>query len=144
MQPDKIFQSLEFNLMILRRTDGIAAIRTTPPVCPILSLYWEQILVLLLVIGDGEFCWWTAAAFMIVFGNLSKNRSVGEDLYKCKGIRLLQVHGYWGKGEGRWMYLEGDCSKLYSYSKKKKTPPMCNKNWEGGKNTYEFQIWNGI
>lgn len=114
MQPDKIFQSLEFNLMILRRTGGIAAIRTTPPVCPILSLYLEQILVLLLVTGDGEFCWWTAAAVMIVFGNLSKNRSVGEDLYKCKGIRLLQVHGYWGKGGGRWMYLEGDCSKLYS------------------------------
>lgn len=58
---------------------------------------------------------------MIAFGNLSKNRSVGEDLYKCKRVRLLQVHSYWGEGGGRWMCLEGNCSKLYSYSKKNKT-----------------------
>lgn len=75
--------------MILKRADGIAATRTHLPTCPILSLYLEEILVLLLVIGDGEFCWWTADAVMIVFGNLIKYRSVGEDLYKCKGIRLL-------------------------------------------------------
>lgn len=41
--------------MILRRDGGIATTRTTPPACPILSLYLEQILVLLLVIKDGEF-----------------------------------------------------------------------------------------
>lgn len=56
MQLNKIFQSSEFNLMILRRADGIAATRTHLPTCPILSLYLEEILVLLLVIGDGEFC----------------------------------------------------------------------------------------
>jgi len=54
MQPDKMFWGLEYNLVILRRFDGIAATRTTAPASAILSLYLEQILVLLLVVGDGE------------------------------------------------------------------------------------------
>lgn len=31
--------------------------------------------------------------------NLSRNRSVGKDLYKWKGIRLLQGHSYWAREE---------------------------------------------
>lgn len=105
MQLNKICQSLEFNLMILRRADEIAAsgtISSGTPACPILPLFLEQILVLLLVIENVEFCWWTAAA-MIVFGNFSKNTSVREALCKCKGIRSLQVHRYWCE------VWEGEC-----------------------------------
>lgn len=34
---------------------------------------------------------------MIFFGNFSKNRSVGEDLYNYKEIRLLKVHSCTGR-----------------------------------------------
>lgn len=87
--------------MILRRADEISASATTASACPILSLFLEQILVLLLVVENIEFCWGTAAAAMIVFWNFSKNMSVA--LYKCKGIRSLQVHRYWCE------VWEGEC-----------------------------------
>lgn len=52
--------------MILRKADGIAATRATPPACLILSLYLKQIYVLLLVMESGEFCLWTVATVMIL------------------------------------------------------------------------------
>lgn len=113
--------------MILRRADGIAAARTTPPACPILSLLRANI--------NATSCHREWRVLLMdcscshdTFGNLSKNRSVGEDLYKCKGIRLLQAHSYWDEGRGK--------VKLCSFK-----TPVSNQNWEGGNNIYyEFQL----
>lgn len=37
------------------------------------------------------------------------------------------------------MYLQGDCSELYSYSKGKKSTSVCNQNQEGGGNIMSFR-----
>lgn len=41
---------------------------------------------LLLVTGSGEFCLWTVDAVIILILNLSRNRSVGKDLYKWNKV----------------------------------------------------------
>lgn len=116
--------------MILRIADEIqleAATRITPLAWPILSLYLKQVNVLLLVTGSGEFCLWTFAAVMILTWNLSKNRSVEKDLYKCEGIRWLQRHSYWGKGGEKWMYLRTWLLQVLRLQWGKKETPVCTK-----------------
>lgn len=142
MQPHIIFQSWEFNLMFLWKADGIAATRTTTPAWPILSRYLKQITVLLLVTGSGEFCLWTVDAVIILILNLSRNRSVGKDLYKWSKISTrAQLLGQGRKKVNVFKKVVAPSFKI-TVGEKKGTP-VCNQNGEAGKNICnDFEIWN--
>lgn len=131
--------------MILRRADEIAASGTTPPACSILSLFLEQIL---LIQNTNTSChrkcrllpmdccysydsfWKFQLKFVCgrSFAQMSRNRTITS-------AQIL----VWDVGE--WMYLEGGCSNLYSYSNFTVQQPKL-----GGGDEYLLQVsdlkWN--